>query len=342
MCIAFQRSKICRHTGSKIQSTLISETLFMELTPEDKAQMKANFDKCDAALLDKPILASIYDGNWRKDLREKALSSQKHGEVTYGAIGYAAPFFEEIGKCPRCYQSRLEEGASVLLPKISKQEREHIVKRMQGLIPISAEQELLLARGFRDEFETSAVKAPQGPENKPRPEFEVHIEGKQIDVEATVLMDSKKVRQLDSITRQLSENFWISCTEVDYVERVKNKIKEKLVKSARDTGLIVVLNKYAKFLHPVDVINLIRRIVLDPQILHICDWQNPLAISYVDQYYVQGVWFNLSVAQRIGISEQTKERIRTAVKNSFWPRPDGVFLHEGMSDDEHSKKLSKI
>lgn len=303
---------------------------------------KTNLDKCDAALLDKPNLSSIYDGNWRKDLRKKALSAQKHGEVTYGAMGYAAPFFEEIGKCPRCYQSRLEEGACVLLPKISKLEREHIVKRMRGLIPISAEQELLLARGFRLEFGTGAVKAPQGPVNKPRPEFEVHIDGKQIDVEATVLMDSDKVRQLDCITRQLGENFWISCTEVDYVERVKNKIKEKLVKSAKDTGLIVVLNQYAKFLHPIDVINLIRRIALDPQVLHICDWQYPLAISYVYQYFVQGFWFNLSIAQRIGISEQTKEQIRSAVKNSFWPRPDGVFLHEGMSDNEHIKELSKI
>ena len=288
--------------------------------------------------MDKPILASIYDVNWRKELRENALSTHKRREVTYGAMGYATPFLTDIVD----YQDRLEEGASVLLPKISKREKEHIVKRMQGLIPISAEQELLLARGFKRQFGVDAVKAPQGPLNKARPEFEVHIDGKQFDIQATVLIDSKKVRQLDCITRQLEENFWISCTEVDYVERVKNKIKEKLLKSARDTGLIVILNQYAKFLHPIDVINLIRRIALDPQILHICDWQYPLAISYVCQYYVQGIWFNLSVAQRMYISKQTKERIRIAIKNSFWPRPDGVFLHEGMSEDEHSKKLSKI
>jgi len=121
--------------------------------------------------------------------------------------------------------------------------------------------------------------------------------------------------------RLFIENFWISCTEVDYVERVKNKIKEKLVKSAKDTSLIVVLNQYAKFLHPIDVINLIRRIALDRQILHICDWQYPLAISYVYRYYVQGVWFDLSV---------------------FWPRPDGAFLHEGMSDCEHNKTVDMI
>jgi hypothetical protein len=82
----------------------------MELTPEDKAQIKASFDKCDAALLDKPILASIYDVNWRKELQETALSAQKHGEVTYGAMGYAAPFFEEKGECPKGYQHRLEDG----------------------------------------------------------------------------------------------------------------------------------------------------------------------------------------------------------------------------------------
>ena len=47
----------------------------MELKPEDKVQIEANFDMCDAALLDKPILSSIYDENWRMELREKALSA---------------------------------------------------------------------------------------------------------------------------------------------------------------------------------------------------------------------------------------------------------------------------
>jgi hypothetical protein len=155
-------------------------------------------------------------------------------------------------------------------------------------------------------------------------------------------MDSNEVRQLDCITRKLGGNFWISCNEVDYVERVKNKIKEKFVKSAADTGLIVVLNQYAKFLHPIDVINLIRQIALDPQILHFRDWQYPLAISYVYQYYIQGVWFNLSVAQKISISEQTKEQIRTSVKNAFWLRPDGVFGDEVMSECEHNKAVDMI
>jgi hypothetical protein len=257
-------------------------------------------------------------------------------------MGYAAPVFEDTGCCPRCYQSRLEKGASIFLPKISKRDQGHIFKRMRVSIPISAEQELLLALGFALEFGTSAVKAPQGAVNEVRPEFEVHIGDKQIDVEATVLMDSEEVRQLDSITRQLGENFWVSGTEVDYIERVKNRIKKKLVKLARDIGLIVVLNQYAKLLHPIDVINLFRRIALDPQNLHICDWQYPLAIAYVCQYFIGGVWFNHSVAQRIGISEQTKERIRAAVKNSFWPRPDGVFFHERMTEDEHSATLQRI
>jgi len=179
----------------------------MDLTPEDKTQIEANLDKCDAALLDKPILSSIYDENWRRALREQALSARKYEEVTYGAMGYAAPFYEEIGQCPNCYQSRLEEGANILLPKISKREKRHIIKRMQGLIPMSAEQELLLAHGFTLEFGTRAIKAPQGPFNKPRPEFEVHIDGKQFDIEATVLMDSKRVQQLDCKTRQMGENF---------------------------------------------------------------------------------------------------------------------------------------
>lgn len=118
--------------GPKIQSALLSKILFMELTPEDKALIKANFDKCNAALLDKPDLSSIYYDNWRKDLLEKALSAQKHREVTYGAMGYAAPFFEEIGVCPRCYQRRLEEGASILLSRLSNGDSKHLIERMRG------------------------------------------------------------------------------------------------------------------------------------------------------------------------------------------------------------------
>lgn len=323
-------------------SGLRPNILFMELTPEDKAQKKANFDKCDAALSDKPILSSIYDSNWRKNLREKALSAQKHGEVTYGAMGYAAPLFEELGHCPKSFQYRLEEGAGILLPKLGKKEKGHIIKRMQGLIPISAEQELLLARGFALEFGTQAVKAPQGPVDKPRPEFEVYINGKQIDIEATVLMDSEKVRQLDSITRQLGENFWISCTEVDDIERVKNKIKEKLKRTVKDIGLIVVLNKYAKFLHSVDVINLIRQIILESQALHICDRQYPLAIAYTCRYFIKGVWFNDTVVQEIGFDKKTKDRICKAIQNSFYLLNDGVFFHEGMTDEEHNATIKKI
>ena len=182
----------------------------MYLTPEEKAQKKTNFDKCDAALVDKPILASIYDRDWRKTLRERALSAQRHGELGYGAMGYAAPIFEEIGQYPRCYQSRLEEGASILLPKLSDRDRKHLIERMRKSNPTSAEEELLLARGFSLEFGKDAIHTAAGDPSKPKPEFYVSVEGQSIAIEAKGLLDSKTVRDLNKFSINSGQYYWIS------------------------------------------------------------------------------------------------------------------------------------
>lgn len=315
----------------------------MELTPEDKAQIKANFDKCNAALLDKPILSSIYDGNWRKELREKASSAQKHGEETNGAMGYAAPFFEEIGQCPRCYQYRLEDGAGILLPKLSNGDRKHLIKRMRGDNPTSGDEELFLARGFALMFGINAIKGPKSNPSSPRPEFWVSVEGQSIAIEAKGLLDSKMVQHLNEFSISSGLNYWISVDpSIGDPNHVRKALAEKILKSACHSPCIIVLTLYGAFdfLAGMDIA---RQMAITPFKFRISEEAYPLAIALVSNpMLIQGVWFNLSVAQKMGISEQTKEQIRTAVKNSFWPRPDGVFLHEVMSDDEHNNKLSEI
>jgi hypothetical protein len=312
----------------------------MYLTPEDKAQKKTNFDKCDAALVDKPILASIYDENWRKDWREKALPAQKHGEVGYGPMGYSAPFFEEIGQCPRCYQSRIEEGASILFPKLSNREREYLIKRMRKPNPASAEEELLLVRGFALEFGKDAILAPAGDPSKPKPEFYVSVEGQSIAIEAKGLRDSKPVRDLNEFS---INSGWITVDpSIGDPSHVRRALAQKILKSTVHRPCVIVLTLYGAF-DFLAGIDLARQMAIAPSNFAIPKEAYPLAVALVSSpMCIQGVWFNLSVSQRIGISDQTKERIRTAVKNSFWPRPDGIFLHEEMIDCEHNKTVNAI
>jgi hypothetical protein len=343
MCRAFEHSEIGKDVEPKIQSDLTSEVLSMELTPEDKAQIRAKFDKCDAALVDKPILASIYDENWRKDWREKALSAQKHGEVNYGAMGYAAPIFEELGQCPKCYQYRLEEGANILLSKPDYKDESNLIDRMRGTQPTSAGEELLLARGFALKFGKDAVHVHTGLKSEPRPEFWISVSGQKIAIEAKGLLDSKTVRDLNEFSISSGQYYWISVDpSIGDPSHVRGALAKKILESSIHSPCVIVLTLYGGF-DFLAGINLARQMAITPSNFKIPGKASPLAVALVEGLMlVQGVWFNLSVAQRIGISEQAKERIRMSVKESFWPRPDGVFLHEGMTDYEHNEAAKTI
>jgi hypothetical protein len=128
--------------------------------------------KYDAALTDKPFLASIYDSTWRQKIRTRLLAP---GNICYigNAFGYQAPLLEACGLIRQGWQCRLEEGAKLLLPKLSDGERRHLTRRMQDSESTSSEEEVLLARGFAREFGEGAVTVTQAPSDKPRPEFEV-------------------------------------------------------------------------------------------------------------------------------------------------------------------------
>jgi hypothetical protein len=64
-----------------------------------------------------------------------------------------------------------------------------------------------------------------------------------------------------------------------------------------------------------------------------------LAIALVFQGRIQGVWFNSTVRDRLGIGATTQERIRSAINGSFYPREDRIFFCERMTADEHRSAI---
>ncbi len=308
---------------------------------ESQKQIDANLDKCDKALADKPNLASIYNPQWREKFRKELLSKEDVSEVAYPSA-YSIPIFEDLGLFPKCYQYRLEEAAGIFLPKLSTAQRNHLIARMRGDGCLSAEEELLLARGFALEFGSDAIVVPTG--NGPIPEFTVNTNGYKIDIEAKGLLDSGRVRMLNETARQTGQNFWFSDESINDIERVKNAIVDKINKIDESKPCIIVFTQYTAWPDVRDSISLLRDIALNPLKPDYSIQQNKisLVIAYVFQRLLQGIWFNSSETARLNISQELRERLRRAVKNSFYPCPDGLFFIETMDDNTHNSLVNRM
>lgn len=311
----------------------------MPLTSEQKRCLESKLNKCDAALADKPMLASIYNQTWRQNFRNSVLAVDKLNDVKYPDT-YAVPIFE--GLFPPCFQYRLEEGASILLPKLKTFDRNNLINRMRETNCLSGEDELLLARGFANEFDESAIHTPTGNASAPRPEFTVKVDKYEIAIEAKVLLDSQKVQQMNRAARQIDQNFWF-CVDQSIADpqRVRNTLAKKVLKSTCHSPCIIVLTIYSGFDIPAGL-DLARQIAITPDRFNISTEEYPFAVALVCDRLIQGGWFNSYVTERIRISDENKDRIRKALKDSFYSRNDGIFLHEGMTDEEHKAVLDKM
>jgi len=311
------------------------------MTAEEGNLMDSVIAACDTALADKPLLASIYDAAWRQEIASKLRGLGRLCYLPY-AFGYQAPLLEYNQMVHRCWQYRLEEGACVLLPKRNNKDRGHLEERMRGAGSTSAEEELLLACGFALEFGRGAIRIPEM--LKCPPEFEVDAGGYRIRAEAKGRVETEFVagrRQLESVlgatfppTPHLDDGVgcWLART-----------IKKTLVKKSftQDVGFVLVMSVYT-LADPLKMIHSVRESAVDPASLRLPTERWPLALALISGGSILGTWFNVTVRNRLGIDTTTQERIREAVKASFYPRKDEVFFHEGMTEDEHHSAIGRM
>ena len=142
-----------------------------------------DLDKCDKALINKPTLASIYDSDWRHNLRQRILGSNTTGD-DYIPFAYKLPFLMKYLNYPEDFQQRIEDGVAIMSKILSERDWKHLVARMRGKQCLSAVDEILLARGFALEFGADALMPPPSNCSCPRPEFIVRIGELDVDVEA--------------------------------------------------------------------------------------------------------------------------------------------------------------
>jgi len=331
---------------SSTESKEVSEGIVLDYDSDgnlvgiDIDRTRKILDKCDEGLTKKPTLASIYNRTWQRKFRKKFIGSKTLSDLSFPGA-YGGPyFFEGLGLYPQDYQDRLEEGANILLQKLNKSDKNGLIKRLRGVGSCSVEEELLLVRGFALEFGIDAIKGPVSNKDKPRPEFFVTIDEQNISIEAKGLYDSKIVRELNKSSINSGRYFWISTDpRVGDPNHVRANLAKKIFKSACHSPCIIVLTLYGAF-DFLTRIDLSRQMAIKPSDFRISAGEYPLAVALVCNRLIQGVWFNESVVQRIGISKDTKKRICTAIQNSFYPRNDEIFLHEDMTDDDHNSAVN--
>jgi hypothetical protein len=314
----------------------------IEMVDKEENPMLSWIAKYDAALSDKETLASIYDETWRRNIRPKLLNA---GSVCYlgNAFGYQAPFFEEDGLIPKGWQYRLEEGTKILLPKISNIEQGHIIKRMRDTESTSAEEELLLARGFAEVFRPEAIYLPQTFSAYTIPEFEVNADSHRIMVEAKGRLMAKSLEKEREQMRKIESMHDIKIEASTFDDKIdewiKNKIYKTLEKKAiRNKGFILVLSIYTFPSDLCAIIDMVREFAenpgnpvffrKNPGDLNLPEEHWALAIALVFHGIIQGIWFNTTVRNRLSINKITQERIRIGIKNSFYPRQDRIFFDE--------------
>lgn len=311
----------------------------MAMTSDERKYLEDALDKCDAGLADKPTLSTVYDTTWRRDFRRRTLSVESMTDVSYPRA-YVLPHFDWY--YPSDLQARIEEGATLFFPKLCDADRNHIVARFQSE-SASAEEEVLLVRALAAEFGDALILAPSGTVDQSRPEFTLSTEGVEIDFEAKGLFDSVRIRMLNRAAIDSGQSGWVTASDVTHdLNRLRGAVARKMKQGRRGIPKIVILTQYTPWPTPPEAAVLIRRLALHPNEFDLPDDIHALAVAYVFECTIQGVWFNQSVASRHAVSDPLIKRLRWAIRESFYPRNDGIFLSDHNDEQAHADLIRRI
>jgi len=283
--------------------------------------LAATLYKCNSALADKQTLKKVFSGTWRANFRKQILAADSLMDIAFPEAYYAPCLID----MPPDYQQRVDEGATIMLTKLKGWARNEFFSRLQKRDSASATEELLLARGFFNQF--GNIEPQMGNRAARRPEFTVFMQGHTVDIEARGLRNSKIVQELNESSWRCGQPYWLSTDpDIGKSKRVRKALAEKMLESSDNILQIIVLSLYSAF-DISDGLIFARQMALVPKSFNIPQTKFPLAVALALNRRLQGFWFNHSVVERLRLSKDIQDDIVTAMKCSFYPREDGVFLH---------------
>jgi len=110
--------------------------------------------------------------------------------------------------------------------------------------------------------------------------------------------------------------------------RLQNVLVEKIHKQQGAGPTVILLTSYTPWLQPVEMQDIVRRILETPEKVGLDPTQLPVAIACFFATVVQGVWLCGAVCDSACIDTESRERIREAILNGFVKRNDGKVLTE--------------
>jgi hypothetical protein len=296
----------------------------MPLTKDEREFVLEKLDQCDAALLGMPTLASVFDPEWRQQLREECLAAKDFESVGI-PDGYGAPYFG--GDFGPDYQQRIEKGLKIAFEMLPPRESNHLRERFRRRGSLSAVEEVLLICGFAQVFGDGSVRPPSVIASQPCAEFTVETQHCRLGVEVTGVYDSDRVRGLWRNARVAGKSTWVtSGPSLNVSHRIRSALAKKLLKSDPNLASIVVLVRHTPWPSLAIAASEVRDAALVPRGLNIPIPRHPLGTGLISERFVHGVWFSDEVCLRRGVSDALRERLRQAIAGSFYsPRGEAVL-----------------
>ena len=130
--------------------------------------------------------------------------------------------------------------------------------------------------------------------------------------------------------------------DIDPLRRLRQAIAKKLLSGRTGDVRILVLTQYTPWITPVEAVPLIRGLAIDPGHFGIPNEQHALAIAYVTNRWLTGVWFNVAVERTLRVDEGSRELIRQALKDSFYERRGGVSFHDQQNEAEQRAMIADM
>ncbi len=284
---------------------------------------------CDAGLMDKPFLASIYNEAWREQFRRNILALPDNALLGW-PMGYYLPILHSIHPAfyPADTQMRIEAGLAVLRKQVNETEWGELASRLRVGDSLVACDELLAAAAFAGEFGDSTIKWPAAPKGQRRPEFFVEICNARWAVECKALRDNERVRELNATMLATGEPWVASFVPNHDSNRLCRELLNKIKRAQGGSAAVVLVDSQTPFLTPDMMEEEVRRVLCSPSKLDLMPEQLPIAVACLTFTIVQGVWFCQAACDRHGIDPSIRERVRDAITCGFVPRGDGMVRSE--------------
>jgi hypothetical protein len=284
---------------------------------------------CDAGLMDKPVLASIYDEAWREQFRRNILALPDNALLGW-PMGYYLPILHSIHPAfyPADTQLRIEAGLAVLRKQVNETEWGELASRLRGSDSLVACDELLAAAAFAGEFGESAIKWPDAAKGQRRPEFFVESCNARWAVECKALQDNERVRELNATMLETGEGWGATFGTRHDSSRLQRELVRKIKRAqgGNANATVIIVVSQTPFLTPDMMAEEVQNVLCSPSEVDLDVTQLPIAVACLTFTVVQGVWLCKSACDRHGIDEAVRDRIRVAITRGFVLRGDGVVL----------------